>query len=738
MRTTLMLITIGCASALPHHLTKGMRDNMQDAMISDGLDKGRFKGHPDLEAHSKFTMANISMLQLEHHHPGLKEYGAMRFEAIESGLNVVEKKIEKLLGGGYEHGHLVLEGKHKSHSVRAMVPRGKKSLDHALMLERGFWDWVSNVGSAIVSVVAPIVVAIADVVVEVATVIVDVIVEVVTVIVDVVVSAVKAVASALSSMFNAFMELLKAIAVAIMKAAINCDECVDAAVTLMSVSPGEIILKMVEWIKDYVMSRIDTGFSLERDLEKDVEMEREQNELSVWLKMKSKCYKTLYQGEIDAIKAEKTKCEERLGDGVSFKTLERSLERTGRLEREQEYSQFFKATPDCRKTSKAMSDTLKIRFDKHLNEDPSICDGLPWPKPKTFSTNLRKRSLERIEAEALERKPAEQSKSVQILDPHAPANFERSTAGLTIAALFADIKPALQSFMVVANSVISGTRSQSSSSCGCGDCPCKPVACFSFTLEASAAIQFVSVGVGGELGYCVAADGTDTAFVAIGGGLSLGVGHAPGDLSGGLSLTVLRNMGDVAGHALSAGFSVGDYSLAAVWAIAGDSDWTDSNGKSDDAVEKTSAEEFLDDMMSTAFVGIVVSKSITLKELAAGKYLTGGAGSSGGVGSSGELGLSVDFGYGFGWELETGFNGVGPSTEVEQTSSTSACSATCRVDEGERAHRCDSSADCQGAQRTCSSYGWCQGADNGNDCCTTAPPETCYDGPCKSCKINCA
>ena len=72
-----------------------------------------------------------------------------------------------------------------------------------------------------------------------------------------------------------------------------------------------------------------------------------------------------------------------------------------------------------------MLDSLQHRFEKHLKEDPSICAGLPWPKPKSFSTNLRQQSLER-EAEALERKPAEQSKSVEIFDPHGPANLERN------------------------------------------------------------------------------------------------------------------------------------------------------------------------------------------------------------------------------------------------------------------------------------------------------------------------
>jgi len=726
MRATLMLVTIGCAAALPRHLTKEMGDNMHDAMIADGLDKGKFKGHPDVEAHSKFVMANMSMLQLEQHNPGLKKYGEMRFEAIESGLNVIEKKIEQLLGGGYQHGHLVLEGKDKSHSVRAMVPRGKKSLDHALMLERGFFDFVDDFCDAVVSAVAPVVEAVVDAVVEVATVIVDVVVEVVTVVVDVVVEAVKAVASSLSSMFNAFMDILKAIAVAIMRAAIGCDECVDAAIAVMSVSPGEIVLKMVDWIRGYVMSRLDEGFSLERNLEKDVELERERSEISAWIKKKNKCYKTLYKGEIDVVKAEKAECEERLGE-MSFDNLERSLERKSSLERERDYVDFFSATKDCRKTSKAVLDTLKIRFEKHLQEDPSICKGLPWPKPRSFSTSLRQRSLERVEAEALERKPAEQSKSVEIFDPHAPANFERDTTGATISELFNPIKTALQGFMRVAEPLLSGTQSQSDTNCGCGDCPCKPVACFSLLLEASAAIKFVSVSGGGELGYCVASDGTDTAFVALGGGLSLGVGFAPGDLTGGLSLTVLRNMGDVAGHALSAGFSVGDYSLAAVWAVGGDV------ADIKEGEEAKSPEGFVENMMATAFVGVVVTKSIELKKLAAGRFLTG----SKGIGMD-DLGASVDLGYGFGWQLDTAFNGNDASTEVLPTTSADACTATCRVDEGQRAHKCSSNDECQGAQRTCSSWGWCQGADQGNDCCQTGAPVSCYDGPCKSCKINCA
>lgn len=727
MRATLMLVTIGCTLALPRHLTKEMRDNMQDAMIADGLDTGKFKGHPNLEAHSKFAMANISMLQLEQHHPGLKEYGEMRFEAIESGLNAVEKKIEKLLGGGYEHGHLVLEGKDKSHSVRAMVPRGKKSLDHALMLERGFWDWCKSVGEAVVSVVAPIVVAIVDVVVEVATVIVDVVVEVVTVIVDVVVEAVKAVASAISGMLDAFMNLLKAIAVAIMKAAIGCDECVDKAMEVMSVSPADILLKMVEWIRGYVMTRLEEGFSLERDLERDAELERERTALSEWLTKKEKCYKNLYQGQIDAAKAAKTKCEQDL-NGESFERLGRSLERKEEKERIEEYSDFFTKTKECRLTSKADLDDLKIRFAKHFNEDPTICPGL-GPKPTSFKSSLKTRSLERNRAEALERKPAKQSKSLEIFDPHAPANFEQSVAnvaaGITIATLFAPVKLPLQGFIAVAEAAgaIGVGRAAQSSGCGCDPCPCKPVACFSFTLEASAAVKVLAVSGGGELGYCVASDGSDTAFVALGGGLSLGVGHSPGDLSGGLQLTVLRNMGDVAGHALAAGFSVGDYSLAAVWAVAGDSDWADDDGNG--------PEGFLENMMATAFVGIAVSKSITLSELRPDAMTIPG------VGGSKDLGLSVDFGYGYGWQLETSFNGVDSSTAEEITVTNSQCSAECQVDEGVRGHKCSSDSDCQGV-RTCSSWNWCQGADGGNACCEGVSASACYDwNPCKSCKITC-
>lgn len=734
MRATLMLITLGCASALPR-VTREMRDNMQDAMIADGLDNGKFKDHPEARAHSKFTMANISMLQLEQHLPGLKEYGDMRFEPIESGLNAIEMKIEKLLGGGYQHGHLVLEGNHKSHSVRAMVPRDKKSLDHALMLERGWFDWWDDV----VEFVAPIVETIVEAVVEVATVIVDVIVEVVTVVVDAVVDAVKAVASAIASVFNGFMDLLKAIAVAIMKAAIGCDDCVDRAMEVMSVSPADILVKMIEWIKDYVLERIEKGFDLERSLEKDVEMERERANLASWIKKKNKCYKDLYKHEEEKINEEKAKCEERLAK-TSFKGLERSLERMSSLEREQEYADFFSSTTNCRKTSKALFDTLKLRFKKHLYEDPSICEGLPWPKPKGFSTNLRQRALERIESEALERsQQAEQSKSFEILDPHAPALERRGAAGVTIAALFQPVRPYLQGFIKAVDYAISGTESQQSSNCGCDPCPCKPVACFSFILEASAAVKVVSISAGGELGYCVAADGSDTAFIALGGGLSFGVGFTPLDASGGLQVTAFRNMGDVAGHALSCGFSVGDYGLAALWAVNGDADWKSDEGKK--------AEGWLDELMATAFVGVAVSKTIKTKDIitaaTVGEKLGDKWKTRDGVGSK-KLGLSVDFGYAYGWQLDSSFNGNDASTEVTTTATKTSmsCQDTCKVDEGVRGHRCSNDGDCQGWQRTCSPWGWCQGGNYGNDCCTSGgvayPGVACYDGPCKSCKINCA
>jgi len=157
-------------------------------------------------------------------------------------------------------------------------------------------------------------------------------------------------------------------------------------------------------------------------------------------------------------------------------------------------------------------------------------------------------------------------------------------------------------------------------------------------------------------------------------------------------------MGDVAGHALSAGFSVGDYSLAAVWAVNGNVAFTPDCG------EAQSAEGFLENMMATAFVGVVVTRSIGLAELSPTGFLTGSAG----IGMD-DLGASVDFGYGFGWALEPPFNGNDASADVAATTSTDACTATCRVDEGQRSHKCSSNDECQGAQRTCSSYGWCQG-----------------------------
>lgn len=163
--------------------------------------------------------------------------------------------------------------------------------------------------------------------------------------------------------------------------------------------------------------------------------------------------------------------------------------------------------------------------------------------------------------------------------------------------------------------------------------------------------------------------------------------------------------------------------MAAVWAVAGDSDWADDDGNG--------PEGFLENMMATAFVGIAVSKSITLAELRPDAMTIPG------VGGSKDLGLSVDFGYGYGWQLETSFNGVDSSTAQSVSVANDQCSASCQVDEGLRGHKCSSNSDCQGV-RTCSSWGWCQGADSGNACCEGVSAASCYDwAPCKSCKITC-
>ena len=61
--------------------------------------------------------------------------------------------------------------------------------------------------------------------------------------------------------------------------------------------------------------------------------------------------------------------------------------------------------------------------------------------------------------------------------------------------------------------------------------------------------------------------------MALGGGASFGNPNGGGvSLSGSVTFTLLRDIGDVAGHALTAGLSIGAYSMNAVWAVGADAD----------------------------------------------------------------------------------------------------------------------------------------------------------------------
>ena len=140
----------------------------------------------------------------------------------------------------------------------------------------------------------------------------------------------------------------------------------------------------------------------------------------------------------------------------------------------------------------------------------------------------------------------------------------------------------------------------------------------------------VGGSVGGELGCCQSNKKKFTCFGAIGGGLSLATpGKTEVDLVGAITFTLLRDIGDVSGHALTAGLSVGDKSIAAVWGVGSDAETAlelqqnaqdegtsvCAEGHKVDGVCEQDGAGFIDKMMSTAFVGVTVSVSGSIKDI---------------------------------------------------------------------------------------------------------------------------
>lgn len=266
MRAAQLMVTLGCASALPH-------SSMNEAKVADMLDKGQFKGAKGADEVPAIHMANMSMLQLAEHSRGQLDPSTMRFERIEGALDAVENKIDRLLGNGYEHGHLIMETKTRSYAVRAMAPRGREKLEHALLLERRFLD---DLWDDIVDFFADAFEWTTTALSTVTTVIVEVVVEVVTFVVDVVIVAVEALADALVSLIKFIGELLMQLAVAILREIIGAD-CVDG--TVAAVEPlvqalneaGEgTISTLVTWAGDWVKDKLD-GLADDLELERGTE-----------------------------------------------------------------------------------------------------------------------------------------------------------------------------------------------------------------------------------------------------------------------------------------------------------------------------------------------------------------------------------------------------------------------------------------------------------------------------------
>ena len=540
-----------------------------------------------------------------------------------------------------QHGYLVKTDGLQSRAVRAMVPRGRHTnFDHVLVLEkRGFLDWASDLWDATCDLVETIV-----------TVIVDIVVEVVTKIIDTVVSAIKGVAKVLNDAMDAVNGFLMGIAARILKGLIGCSP-IEAANTLQSQVTGSLAQKLKDWVEGWLFDKLNQN-SLERDAADDA-MAAFEKRLHHWNHKRHTCvraYKTKVQRNDplwQAIQQQYTEC---------FEAVPAPLDEDEQLAMQgvcdsnrnsalQEYKMaFFSGLSDKDIPCDGLGDrpvmTDEERRAAIADSDASLERGghaTASPKRRLIHVEKEKSNKEtelereitmesmfssdiRAAMQAFGRTVSEECTS---LFPPTPNSLERVARDMEVIpsqerGWFTEIFHGCSSTGCPHHAVAAQNKGPKNCggacSCdledqlnGCTSCKCKPAICLSVALEISAGASWASGSGGGELGFCITFSMSNsnkppktTAFVALGAGLSLGVGLDSGPaLSGSLAITVLRDIGDVAGHALMAGFSIGKINMAAVWAVGANAETA-----AEIIAEGGDPTSFLHQMMSTTFVGL--------------------------------------------------------------------------------------------------------------------------------------
>jgi len=524
-------------------------------------------------------------------------------------LSQVEQKLEKLLSNGYEHGYMVHDDGHNSHAVRAMVPRGhQKSIDHALMLERGWWsDWwnaVVAVGEAMVDLAANVVHAV----------------------VTIAMTVVKAVAEAFNAMVDAVTDALKAVASALLKATIGCDPISNAVDVVNSI--GTALPKALKsWIEAEVMPNLA---DMERNPELALERAAVEEQVGFWEKAweaftsrKHVCYlKMMGEAEAEIQEAEEA-CERKVAEEYELDPTDADYK-----------LKLTQYSGPCRADARDDVKAMQLEFDRNLATHcpditkPEIPDGLLSAVEDLEREDRRYTNLER-EARGLE--PMLERKEVEMM-------MERDLGSIFTSGIKKKMKR-MQATAGSACDALYSSKQRRSSVCGCSVCPCQPATCLSLSLEIGGGLAYVSGAAGGELGCCYSdvADKKLQCFYALGVGLSMGVGQAGAGISGAINVQVLRDIADVRGEGVTIGLTVGDWSLAGVLSIGGDNAPGAGN----------SAERWMKDVFDAAFVGVLMTKSVDIADITKKGFRL--------PKPSTDLGISIDVGYGFGWGIDTGF-----------------------------------------------------------------------------------
>ena len=581
-----------------------------------------------------------------------------------------------------QHGYLVRESSVQSHAVRAMAPRGRNArLSHALMLERReiFWEVVSFFEEEVVPVFEPAVAklstAVATVVEEVTPhvetaievvgkevehfgkeivtagkvvlVEIDVVLDKVAVAIEDTVTAIKSLAPELTKMLDAITNLLHSVAAAILRAAIGCSPVEPAGKVLGLAAKASLVPQMQKLIVDTVIPKL-----MDTERNPNPDLERSLDKVAAYEEKKLECLNVYVEPMRKEIGGKKASCigGKKGSTGKKLQPLNSLLQdlRAAVKEKTLTVSQannkaaaWFMATKDCRLEYNRGFHEIGEAFKEAFKKAPDkVCPGLGELEREVKSTAIEQtKDHEDREALNIERRAT--------LASLFNDDLQKSMRGALVSmkAECSNIEPSLERD----GEAWDLSFERRGGGCGCKSCPCDTAVCLSLALEVSVSGTFLGANGGGEAGCCIS-EKKFTCFLGVGGGLSVGINGGStdfADISGSLSLTVLRDIGDVAGHAMMAGATIGELSVSAVWGVGSDFDALEQieNTKEKDAVS------FIDEMMSTAFVGVTVSKSISTDEMIEGDINWEATFDDA---KNGVLGASIDLGYA--WAVDAGID----------------------------------------------------------------------------------